>query len=131
MQEIKIKTKKQNEIVDITKLIEEKVKGIKEGICNLFILHTTASLIINENYDKNLQEDILDAFSRLVPKGIWKHDRLDGNANAHIKTALIGNNSLSIPIQNGKLILGKWQSINLIEFDGPRERTILVKILKG
>ena len=63
-------------------------------------------------------------------KGVWKHDRLDGNADAHIKTALIGNNSLSIPIKEGKLVLGRWQSIWLVEFDGPRERNILIKIIK-
>ena len=130
MQEIKIKTKKQNDIIDITKLVEEKINNVKDGICNLFIMHTTSSLILNENNDKKIQEDILDAFSKLVPKGIWKHDRIDGNADAHIKTALIGNNSLSIPIENGRLVLGRWQCINLIEFDGPRERTIVIKTVE-
>jgi len=130
MEQIKISTKKQNEIIDITNLIQEKISKIKDGICSLFILHTTTSLILNESSDDKIKEDVLDAFSRLIPKGVWKHDRLDGNADAHIKTALIGNNSLSIPIKEGKLVLGRWQSIWLVEFDGPRERNILIKIIK-
>lgn len=129
MEEIIVRSKKQNEVIDITDLVKNKINNIKEGVCNLFLLHTTASLILNESADDKIQEDILDAFSRLIPKGVWKHDRLDGNADAHIKSALIGNNSLSIPIIDGKLLLGKWQSVWLLEFDGPRERKIIVKII--
>ena len=129
MEEIIVRSKKQNEVIDITDLVKNKINNTKEGVCNLFLLHTTASLILNESADDKIQEDILDAFSRLIPKGVWKHDRLDGNADAHIKSALIGNNSLSIPIIDGKLLLGKWQSVWLLEFDGPRERNIMVKII--
>lgn len=124
-----IKTKKREEIIDITHEVEEQVaiSKIKEGFCLVFVPHATAALTINENADPAISEDLLESLRGLIPKGKWKHDRIDGNADAHIKSAIIGP-SLTIPIKENKLKLGTWQGIMLCEFDGPRERKIIVEV---
>jgi secondary thiamine-phosphate synthase enzyme len=125
-----IKTKKREEILNITNEVQEQVSmsKIKEGICLVFVPHATAALTINENADPNIKEDILNFLSKAIPQGKWLHDRIDGNADAHIKAALIGS-SVTIPIQNSSLLLGTWQGIMLCEFDGPRERKIIVEAI--
>jgi secondary thiamine-phosphate synthase enzyme len=126
-----VKTNKKNEIVDITSEVKNCVKKIcerekiKEGICVVYVPHATAAVTINENYDPAVCEDFLNFLSKLVPEGIWKHDRIDRNGAAHIKSALIGP-SVSIPIKDSSLMLGTWQGIMLCEFDGPRERKVIV-----
>jgi len=127
--ELIIKTNKREELIDITNLINEKINEDDNGIIHLFVAHTTAGITINENADANLPKDISNFLNKLVAKGIWMHDKLDGNADAHIKASLIGN-SVSIPIKNGKMELGQWQNIFLCEFDGPRKRKILLNFLK-
>ena len=127
-----ISTTKKHQIIDISKEIEKIVKEskVKDGLCVLYTQHATCAIIINENYDKAVQEDILNKLNGLIPDNAgYKHDRIDNNAAAHIKAAIIGP-SESIPIKNGELQLGTWQSPALIEFDGPRsDRTIVVEIL--
>jgi secondary thiamine-phosphate synthase enzyme len=133
MDVITIQTSKKEQLLDITKKVQELVKlsKVKSGICHLYVPHATAALTINENADPNIQTDILDCLDRLIPSGMWKHDALDQNASAHIKTSIFGA-SESVPIDKGELFLGAWQNIFLCEFDGPRaERTIVVKILEG
>ncbi len=131
MKTISIRTSKRNELVDITNEVRRLVResGVKEGICVLFCPHTTAGLTINENADPSVRLDISDHLSDLVPerKG-YKH--LEGNADSHIKSVLVGQ-SLSLIIENGDIVLGTWQGIFFCEFDGPRNRKILVKILEG
>ena len=127
--ELIIKTNKREELIDITNLINEKINEDDNGIIHLFVAHTTAGITINENADANLPKDISNFLNKLVAKGIWMHDKIDGNADAHIKASLIGN-SVSIPIKNGKMELGQWQNIFLCEFDGPRKRKILLNFLK-
>ncbi|MBU4069906.1 MAG: secondary thiamine-phosphate synthase enzyme YjbQ [Nanoarchaeota archaeon] len=127
--ELIIKTNKREELIDITNLINEKINEADNGIIHLFVAHTTAGITINENADANLPKDISNFLNKLVAKGIWMHDKLDGNADAHIKASLIGN-SVSIPIKNGKMELGQWQNIFLCEFDGPKKRKILLNFLK-
>ena len=122
--EFEIKTDKREELIDITKIIEDKIK-INNGLLNLFIPHATAGVTINENADSNLPKDITDFLNKLVSKGNWKHDRIDNNADSHIKASLIGS-SVSIPIKDGKLVLGRWQDIFFCEFDGPRKRKIIL-----
>jgi len=90
--------------------------------------HATCSVIINENYDEAVCQDILTFLRKQIPKGKWKHDSIDSNADSHIKASLLGPSQL-IPIKNGKLLLGTWQGIGLAEFDGPRERRVIVEIL--
>ena len=94
----------------------------------IYVQHTSAAVIINENADPNIMIDIIDALSKVVPQGQWKHDKIDGNGDAHIKSAILGP-SETVIIDKGELQLGKWQDIMLAEFDGPRTRTVLVKII--
>ncbi len=128
--EIIIKTNKREELVDITDLIAEKIKkeNFTRGIVCLFVPHATCGITINENADPNLPRDITNFLNQLVKKGVWEHDKIDNNADSHIKASLIGV-SLSIPVENSTLQLGRWQNVFLCEFDGPRKRRILVNFI--
>ena len=130
MQSFTISTTSQQQIIDINKQVKDIVKDskIKEGLCMIYVQHTSAAVIINENADPNIMIDIIDALSKVVPQGQWKHDKIDGNGDAHIKSAILGP-SETVIIDKGELQLGKWQDIMLAEFDGPRTRTVLVKII--
>ena len=127
MKTITIKTSKRNEIINITDSVQEIVgkTEMKEGICLIYTPHATAGIAINENYDENVCSDVTDSLSKMFPKGIWKHDRIDGNGDSHLKATLIGP-SVTIPILDSKLMLGRWQGIMLCEFDGPRERKVII-----
>lgn len=129
MAEFSIRTSKKQEMVDITRQVAHLVKqsGINEGICLVYVPHATAAVVINENADPNVCEDILDALVGLIPDGKWRHDRIDDNAAAHIKATVLGP-SETVPIMGGRLRLGTWQSIMLVELDGPRERTVIVEV---
>ncbi|MGB9856876.1 MAG: secondary thiamine-phosphate synthase enzyme YjbQ [Dictyoglomaceae bacterium] len=117
-------------LVDITDKIEECVKksNIKEGRCYIFIPHTTAGIIINENYDPSVVRDILNTLERLIPWSM-NYSHTEGNSPAHIKSAIIGN-QIMVFVKEGKLKLGAWQGIFLAEFDGPRVRKVWVDIVK-
>jgi len=131
--EFSIKTSSPQQIIDLTKEVKKLVSQskIKEGICLVYAPHATCAVIINENYDLSVCDDILSALNKLVPLHAgYKHDKVDNNAAAHIKSAIIGP-SETISVKNGNLQLGTWQGIALTEFDGPRERKIIVKIIKG
>jgi len=127
--EIVISTKEHNELIDITKEVEKIVSEskVKHGLCNIFAAHATAAILINENYDPNIREDIINALNKIIPEhNNYKHDKIDNNAASHIKAAIIGP-SETIPIKNNKLSLGTWQQIAFCEFDGPRSnRKIIV-----
>jgi secondary thiamine-phosphate synthase enzyme len=128
MQEITVRTSKREELVDITEQVQSIVAqtGVREGVCWLFVPHTTAAITINENADPSVRVDILEHLRRLVPA--TEHYRhTEGNADAHIKAVLVGN-SLWVPIVNGQLRLGTWQGIFLCEFDGPRTRKVWVEV---
>ncbi|MBI2101959.1 YjbQ family protein [Candidatus Woesearchaeota archaeon] len=128
--EIILSTSKKQELIDITPRISSIIKKskVESGICNVFAAHATAAIIINENYDPNICLDLLDALDKLVPSGVWRHDRIDGNADSHIKSAILGP-SETIPIRNNKLDLGRWQAVQFCELDGPRhDRKIIVTI---
>lgn len=129
IKEFSVKTSKRQEIVDITDKVNEIIKNskVKQGLAVVYTPHATAAITINENYDPNVCVDILDALRKLVPAGVWKHDRVDSNADAHIKSAMIGP-SEAIPIKDGKLTLGTWQALMLADFDGPRNRKVIVSI---
>ena len=130
-EEFNLSTKKKQELIDITSQINSIIKKskIKEGICNVFTAHATAAIIINENWDPNICLDLLDSLNKLIPSGIWRHDKVDGNASSHIKSAILGPQE-TIAIKNGELQLGRWQSLQFCELDGPREdRRIIVTIL--
>jgi len=127
-----VRTNKKEEFVDITDRIKQIVREskVKNGICFIYVAHTTAALIINENADPNICSDILESLSNLVPKGKWRHDTIDNNGDAHIKASVMGTSQF-VPIKNSALELGKWQNIFLCEFDGPRERKVIVNLIKS
>jgi len=128
--ELTISSTKKQELLDITAHVKDAVKksGVNEGLCNVYVSHATAAITINENADPNLRLDIVDALNQLIEEGSWRHDVIDNNAAAHIKSAIIGP-SETIPIKEGKLQLGRWQDIFLCEFDGPRKRQVNITIL--
>ena len=131
MQEvISISTSKRQELIDITNKVAAIVKKskVKEGLCTVFAMHATAAVIINENADPNICLDLIDSLNELIPRGKWRHDKLDGNADAHIKSSILGP-SETIPIKNSQLQLGTWQAVMLADFDGPRKRGIIVQVM--
>ena len=129
MAEFSVRTRKKLEMVDITERVTDLVRqsGISDGICLVYVPHATAAVAINENADPNVCEDILDALAHVIPEGRWRHDRIDNNAAAHIKATILGP-SEAVPVCGGRLRLGSWQSVMLVELDGPRERTVIVQI---
>ncbi|MBW2964858.1 secondary thiamine-phosphate synthase enzyme YjbQ [Candidatus Woesearchaeota archaeon] len=129
--EITVSSTKAQELIDITHQVQEAVKKsrVKEGLCNVYVPHATAAVMVNENADPNITLDIIDALDELIQQGKWRHDRIDNNAAAHIKASICGP-SETIPIQDGKLMLGRWQDIFLCCFDGPRKRTVIITTTK-
>jgi secondary thiamine-phosphate synthase enzyme len=129
-EELHVQTRRKCQVIDITPQVAAAVHtlGVAEGLCHVYVVHTTAAITINENADPNVGEDLLTALGRLVPEGGWKHDRIDNNAAAHIKSSLLGP-SETIPVHHGQLCLGTWQAVMLVEFDGPRTRRLLVSVL--
>jgi len=129
MTEIRIRTTQKRELVDVTGSVAAVVakSGIAEGLCHVYVAHATAAIVINENDDPNVCVDLLDALDRLIPAGIWRHDRVDGNAASHIQAAILGPGE-TIPVRHGELLLGRWQAVMLAELDGPRERRIIVTL---
>jgi len=130
LKEITIKTNTQTQILDITaqaqKIVEES--GITEGLCCVFIPHTTAGVTINENADPSVKQDILMELNKIIPFND-NYSHLEGNSAAHIKASIIGS-SVNIPVKNNNLLLGTWQGICFCEFDGPRTRKYYVKIMQ-
>ena len=128
---IELSTTRERELVDITLQAQQLVRrtGTLEGICTLYAHGATAALMIQENDDPNIGEDVVDCLDKLVPKGVWRHDRIDGNGASHIQAGIVGP-SETIPIREGKLDLSVWQNVFFCEFDGPRRRrTVAVTIL--
>jgi secondary thiamine-phosphate synthase enzyme len=126
---IQVKSRSRSDLIDITEKVRELLREnkIQDGICSLFIPHTTAGILINENADPSVAKDILDELDRLIPwEGQYQHH--EGNAAAHIKSSIIGSSRI-VFIEAGELVLGTWQGIFLVEFDGPRQRNIWVKFL--
>jgi len=124
-----VATSKAQELVDITYEVAKLVKDVKKGLCNVFVTHATAAIVINENYDPNICIDFLDALNKSFPDHAgYRHDLVDNNAGAHIKAALLGP-SETIHIKDGKLVLGTWQSLMLVDLDGPKRRNIRVEII--
>jgi secondary thiamine-phosphate synthase enzyme len=130
MEKIGIETKGEMELIDITERVREMVKDVKSGVCVLFTKHTTTGIVINENED-GLKQDILSILKEIIPvRRGYKHDRVDDNAHAHLRSILLGS-SETIPIKDGRLLLGTWQSIFFVECDGPRHREVYAEVLSG
>ena len=126
---LSVKTRSRIEFQNITRAVQEVVDSshIKSGVCHLFVPHTTAAVILNEQADPSVVEDIIAQLDAIVPQhGDYRHS--EGNAPAHIKAALFGSSQM-VPVEDGRLVLGTWQGIFFCEFDGPRSRSLLVKIV--
>ncbi|MBI5656154.1 MAG: YjbQ family protein [Geobacter sp.] len=125
---IEVKSRARSEFIDITEQVHEVVRsfGVRSGMCHLFVLHTTAGITVNEGADPAVQRDIVGFLNKLVPNDPY-FTHAEGNSDAHIKSMLVGT-SQRIFVDNGKLVLGTWQSIYFCEFDGPRARRVAVKI---
>lgn len=128
IQILRIQTSRRTELKDVTREIEAAVRAaaVRDGICHLYVPHTTAGIIVNEGYDPDVARDMEAAFDRLVPDSpLFRH--AEGNSDAHLKTALVGS-SETIFISAGRLHLGRWQKIFFAEFDGPRSRELHLNI---
>ena len=159
---IKIKSKAREEMIDVTREVERKLPDKGEGICVVFVQHTTCGMTVNENADPDVQTDMLGFLRRLIPQFPTKENHpavksptphhpaqktgtppkiggelegsffrhAEGNSDAHIKSSIVGT-SVTIPFENGRLALGRWQGVYLCEFDGPRERKVVVQVVGG
>ena len=130
MKTIKVQSNKREELIEITREVENSLREseLKEGVCVLFTQHTTCGLTINENADPDVKSDMLLFLKNLIPQFYEGFRHFEHNSDAHIKSSLVGS-SVTVPFENGKLLLGRWQGIYLCEFDGARERKVLVKII--
>lgn len=129
MMELKIKTAERLALADITGQVNAAVAqiGVTEGLCNLFVPHTTAAVIVSENWDPDLTSDILRQLERMVPREAgYRH--AEGNAQSHILSVMLST-SINIPVHQARLALGRWQGVILAEFDGPRERSLMVTVV--
>ncbi|MCF6237254.1 MAG: secondary thiamine-phosphate synthase enzyme YjbQ [Candidatus Marinimicrobia bacterium] len=125
-----IATNKHSQLLNITRLVEEAVdeSRISSGVATIFVSHTTAGITINENADPDVTRDMLNLLERMVPWSDPDYRHFEGNTAAHMKASMLGN-STQVIIENGQLQLGTWQGIYFCEFDGPRQRKVLIKIL--
>ena len=128
---IKVSTPRHTCAVDVTSQVREVVRrsGVTEGLCIVYVPHTTASVFINEGADPDVVRDILYVLERLVPWSDPKYEHAEGNSAAHIRSSVIGNSRI-VPVSKGSLLLGTWESIFLAEFDGPRQRKLVVKVIR-
>ena len=129
---IRVRSREREELVEFTDEVRRSLKesGAREGVCFLFVRHTTAGLTVNENADPDVPRDMLHALRTLLPQHGMGFRHGEENSDAHIKTSLVGT-SLSVPFRDGELLLGRWQGIFLCEFDGGREREVVLTIVSS
>jgi len=130
MKTIKVQSNRREEMIEITREVEAVLREseIKDGICVLFTQHTTCGLTINENADPDVKSDMLLFLRNTIPQYYEGFRHFEHNSDAHIKSSLVGA-SVTVPFENSELLLGRWQGIYLCEFDGARERKVLVKLI--
>ena len=131
IQTIQVRTSSKTELIDMTRSFQGAVQksGVREGVCYIYVPHTTAGITINENADPSVVEDILMQLNKIVPfQDRYRHT--EGNSAAHIKASLIGFSQV-VFVETGKLVLGTWQGIFFCEFDGPRNRQVYVKVIQS
>ena len=130
MRVLDVMTRERCQMMNVTGEVSQAVKtsGVEKGVCLLFVPHTTAGIVINENADPDVTRDILSGLDAMVPRLKYRH--MEGNSDAHIKAALAGQ-SLTLIIEDGDIQLGTWQGIYFCEFDGPRERKLFVRTIKA
>jgi len=131
IQRITVRTSSRTQFLDITREVQNAVNesGVSDGMCTVYVPHTTAGITINENADPDVTRDIIDTLERLVPRGASYH-HVEGNADSHVKASLMGS-SVNVLVENGRLVFGTWQGIYFCEFDGPRTRQVLVRVTEG
>lgn len=131
-QTITIQTFERESLVDITSQVEAIVSktGVESGIVSVYAQGATAAIMIQENWDDSVQQDVVNLLKKVIPQGVWLHDRQDGNGDAHLKAGLVGP-SETIPISGGKMGLSRWQNIFLCDFDGPRSNRTVVCTVVG
>lgn len=129
MERIAVRSRSAQCLEDVTPQVVEAVRrsGVAEGVCHLFVPHTTAGLVINENDDPDVGRDLLEKLEALVPSD-QKYHHWEGNAHAHIKSTLVGQ-AATLPVSGGRPALGRWQAVFFAEFDGPRDRELLVTVV--
>jgi secondary thiamine-phosphate synthase enzyme len=127
---LSVKTQEKTELIDVTSEINQAIQksGIEQGLCMLYVPHTTAAVTINESADPSVKADMLMILNKIIP---WEagYRHLEGNSAAHIKTTLVGSSEL-IAIEGHRLVLGTWQGVFFCEFDGPRNRKLHVRIIE-
>lgn len=129
---ITIETLERETLVDITEQVKRVISstGVTDGVVTVYAQGATAAVMIQENWDESVQTDVINFLRKIVPKGVWLHDKQDGNGDSHLKAGLIGP-SETIPVIDGQLGLSTWQNIFFCEFDGPRsERHIVCTVIK-
>lgn len=120
-----VETERRLDVVDLTARVRNRLPEGHDGTCTVFVRHTTAGVAVNED-EARLREDLRSFLADVVPDEGWAHDDLDGNADAHLRASLLGP-SVTVPVRSGDLDLGRWQSVLLVECDGPRTRTVDVR----
>jgi secondary thiamine-phosphate synthase enzyme len=128
MQALSFRSSRREEMIDITRVVAESVPA-GTGVIVLFVQHTTCGMTVNENADPDVQSDMLGFLQRLIPQHEPQFRHGEENSDAHIKASIVGS-SVTVPFENGKLMLGRWQGIYLCEFDGPRQRKVVLAIMK-
>jgi secondary thiamine-phosphate synthase enzyme len=129
MQILSVKTDRRTQLVDVTAQVQKAVaaSGVAQGVCYLYVPHTTAAITINECADPDVARDVEGALDRLIPKtGPFRHS--EGNSDSHVKAVLVGTSQMVL-VEDGQLALGRWQGVFFCEFDGPRERRLQVKVV--
>ena len=130
---IHLGTNRREELVDITQQVFDVVQrgSIRQGLVTVYAQGATAAIMIQENWDESVQTDVVHLLQQIIPKGVWLHDRQDGNGDSHLKSGLVGP-SETVPVIDGRPALSRWQNIFFCEFDGPRsERTIVCTVMAG
>jgi len=131
LQRIQVRSRTRTEMVDITAEVRERVQqsGVQSGVCHLFVLHTTAALTVNEGADPSVQSDMIRFLNRTIPTD-YGFSHGEGNSDAHIKASLVGA-GVTLLVEEEQPVLGTWQAVYLCEFDGPRQRQVVLNVLAG
>jgi secondary thiamine-phosphate synthase enzyme len=123
--QIEVRTASHRQMVDITRQVASAIEGADDGVCHVYVPHTTAAVVINEHADPDVARDLLAAYEAMIPKIRFAH--AEGNSDAHLMSTVLGG-SVTVPVENGRLQLGTWQGIFFVELDGPRSRKVWVSV---
>ena len=131
LQTVPVRTTQRSEMLDVTDRVAKLVRSqnVLEGMAIVYVPHTTAAVTINENADPDVRHDMLQKLETLIPKDEPYYQHVEGNSDSHVKTSLVGS-TVTVLVERGRLVLGRWQGIYFCEFDGPREREMMVKLVK-